>query len=235
MTKQKVPTADPGIVIGYTRASTGKQELGPQAQRAALEDWCREHKANLVAVHEDRGVSGGTPIDDRPGLLAALNSLRARGAGVLLVARRDRLARDPLVALMAERLAERSGATVCSADGQGNGHGPEGELMRRVLDAVAQFERSLIRLRIRSALAVKRSRGEKLGGRVPYGYRLGRDKRRLEPYMPEQKVIDRATALRAAGMPLRSVARALEAEGHTPRSGRQWHQQAILRITTARA
>jgi DNA invertase Pin-like site-specific DNA recombinase len=234
MTKKRVPPVDPGTVIGYVRASTGRQELGPQAQRVALKDWCQEHKATLVAVHEDRGVSGSTPIDHRPGLLAAFDGLRARGAGVLLVARRDRLARDPLVALMAERLAERSGAMVCSADGQGNGHGPEGELMRRVLDAVAQFERSLIRLRIRSALEVKRRRGEKLGGRVPYGYRLARDRRRLEPYQPEQRVIDRAKALRASGMPLRSVARALEEEGHMPRSGRKWHQQSILRITAAR-
>src|SRR5688572_24763258 len=89
--------------VGYLRVSTEDQSLGLDAQREALTRWCAANGATLVAVHVDQGVSGGAPLEERPALLAALDELRVRGAGVLLVAKRDRLARDTLVAGMVER------------------------------------------------------------------------------------------------------------------------------------
>ena len=58
--------------VGYIRVSTEEQTLGPEAQRVALARWAEARKIQLVAVHEDRGVSGAAPLDRRPGLLAAL-------------------------------------------------------------------------------------------------------------------------------------------------------------------
>ncbi len=74
---------------------------------------------------------------------------------MLLVAKRDRLARDVVVAAMVDRLAERHGARVLAADGTGNGDGPEAMLMRGIVDVFAQYERALIRARTKAALAVK--------------------------------------------------------------------------------
>lgn len=45
-------------------------------------------------------------MEDRPDLLAALDGLDALGAGTLVVAKRDRLARDVLTAALVERLRE---------------------------------------------------------------------------------------------------------------------------------
>ena len=122
----------------------------------------------VVATHEDRGVSGGAEIDKRPGLIAALEALRTERAGILVVAKRDRLARDVLVAAMVERLCQREGARIQSADGTGNGDSPEAKLLRTMIDAFAAYERALIRARTRAALAAKKARGERVGG-VPYG------------------------------------------------------------------
>jgi hypothetical protein len=83
-------------------------------------------------VFTDPGVSGGAALDKRPGLLAALAALRTHNAGLLLVAKRDRLARDSLLAALVERLAERLGARVQSADGAADGDAPEDVLMRRI-------------------------------------------------------------------------------------------------------
>ncbi len=51
------------------------------------------------------------PIDKRPALSAALASVRRHGAGVLVVAKRDRIARDvlpaPIVAARVGNLALR--------------------------------------------------------------------------------------------------------------------------------
>ncbi len=85
---------DPKKVVGYVRVSTDEQALGPEAQKTALEAWCKAHEAVLISVCEDIGISGAAPLEKRPGLNQALDTLTLEGAGVLLVAKRDRLARD---------------------------------------------------------------------------------------------------------------------------------------------
>ena len=100
---------------GYIRVSTEDQTLGPDAQRAALERWASARSVELVGVFEDRGVSGATALDRRPGLLAALDCMTAHGAGLLVAAKRDRFARDVILAAQLERLVERVGAKLVSS------------------------------------------------------------------------------------------------------------------------
>ncbi len=182
----------------------------------------------MVAWHEDRGISGGAQLEDRPGLTAAVADLKTRGAGLLVVAKRDRLARDVLTAALVERLAERSGARVVSADGTGNGDTPEAALMRSMIDAFAAYERALIRSRTKAALAVKKARGERVGG-VPYGKRVGEDGKLVED-AAEGVVIARARELRSEGLSLRAIGRALTDDGHAPRNGKRWHVQVLARM-----
>lgn len=221
---------NPSLVVGYVRCSTEEQNLGPEAQREALARWCAANGARLVAVHEDAGVSGAMPLDKRPALLAAVDAVAAHGAGVLLVAKRDRLARDVVVAAMVERLAERHGARVLAADGAGNGVGPEAMLLRGIVDVFAQYERALIRARTKAALGVKRARGERTGGLVPYGFHLAADGVHLERNEAEQAVVALARSLRADGWTLRAIAGELAARGIVPRTGGAWHPQTVARL-----
>ena len=225
-------SASPAIVVGYVRVSTDSQDLGPDAQRAALAKWCAANGAQLVAVHQDIGVSGGAALDERPGLLAALADVKAVGAGVLLVAKRDRLARDVVVAAMVERLVEREGARLLTSDGTGNGEGPEAQLMRGIVDVFAQYERALIRARTKAALAVKKARGERTGS-VPYGFRLSADSVHLEADDVEARAVALAKQLRAEGNTLRNVGARLLAEGFAPRGGATWHPDTVARIVAA--
>jgi DNA invertase Pin-like site-specific DNA recombinase len=221
-------SADPGRVVAYLRVSTDDQTLGPEAQRAAVERWCATHGATLVATFEDH-VSGGAAIEKRPGLVAALDALVEHGAGVLLVAKRDRLARDPIIAAMTERLVERAGARVLSAAGEGTeGDDPAAVLMRRMIDAFAEYERALIRARTRAALGVKRGRGERVG-QVPFGFRLGADGVHLEAHDEEQRAVVRVRTLRAEGLSLDGVAARLNAEG-VPARGERWYGMTVGRI-----
>lgn len=216
-------------VVGYLRVSTDEQHLGPQAQRDALERWCQAHGAELVTVCEDLGVSGAAELEKRPGLLAALDALAAHGAGALLVAKRDRLARDTMLAAMIERLAERAGARVLSADGTGNEQSPEGALLRAMVDAFAAYERALIRSRTKAALAVKRSRGERVG-MLPYGFELGADGRHLAENPTEQRALARIRELRAAGLSLRAITARLN-ETVPPVRGARWHLTTVHRLS----
>ena len=119
-----------------------------------------------------------------PGLARALVDLHERRAGILVVARRDRLARDVGIALAIERAVTRSGARIISADGTGNGQTPADAFLRTVIDGASAYERALIAARTKAALAAKRARGFR-SGEVPFGFTAVQDGR-LVPCEREQ-------------------------------------------------
>jgi len=219
--------ADTKKVVAYIRVSTDRQELGPEAQRAAVLLWARTQGATVVAWCEDRDVSGATSIDARPGFLAAMAAIREHGAGVLVAAKRDRIARDVVVAAAAGHAVRGLGATIRTADGSSDQDGPEGELLRGVVDVFASYERALIRSRTRAALQAKKVRGERVGT-VPYGYQA--DGARLVAHVEEQATIALARALRDEGMSLATVGTELAALGHRNRKGRAFDAPAVCRM-----
>jgi len=225
-------SGDPKVAVGYIRASKEEQQLTPEAQRSAMQSWCDREALDLVAVFEDH-LCGATEIDKRPGLLDALAALGEHGAGVFVVAKRDRIGRDVLVSAMVERLVEKKGAHVAAADGVGNGDTPESAMMRGIVDVFAQYERALIRARTRAALAVKKARGERIGS-VPYGWKLAADKRHLEPDAGEQEIIKAARELQEEGLTLRAVGKELAARGMFPRSGSStWNPKTVRSVLSA--
>lgn len=227
MAKRKRHPGDPKRAVAYVRVSTDEQSLGPEAQREAITKWCQGHGIEVVAVCEDIGISGGADVEKRPGLLEAMNALVEHDAGVLAVHKRDRLARDVMHAGLIERLAERAGAKVHSADGISNGDSPEAVLQRGIMDLFAMYERLLIRARTKAGLAVKRSRGEYTGGGVPYGWRLSKDAKHLVPDSAEQPVLAAARSLREDGLSLRAIGSELESRGMLPRGGNAWNPKSV--------
>ena len=194
--------------------------------------WCHSKGVELVSVFEER-ASGGSPLDRRQQLVAAIDAVADENAGVFLVLRRDRLARDSIAAAMICRLVQRNGGRVVTTTGIGNGDAPEDELLRGLLDLFAQYERALIRARTRAGMAVKRDRGERIG-RIPFGCRIGDDGRTLVEDPVEQGTISAMQELRLQGMTQSEIAAELNAKGHWGRSrnGRPspWHQTAVGRF-----
>src|SRR5208337_4129386 len=173
---KRIKAGSPLVAVAYIRVSKDEQKLGPEAQRASIEAWAAREGVQVAAWPVDQGVSSVTPVDKRPALMEALRRLREHGAGVLVVAKRDRIARDPMLTRMIEGEAARTGAVIISAAGEASGGtAPADVMMRGVVDLFAEYERGLIRARTKAALAVKKTRGEKTGGGVPYGYRRKAD------------------------------------------------------------
>ena len=217
------------VAIAYVRVSTDEQRLGPEAQRAAIQAWATREGIAIAAWHVDHGVSGASTIETRPALCAALAALREHGAGVLVIAKRDRIARDVVIAAGVEHAAASSGASVVSAAGEGNGDAPADQFMRGVIDCAAQYERGLIRARTKAALAAKSAKGE-LVGSVPFGYQLARDGVHLVAVDYEQATIARARLLVGEGRSLRAVAAQLASEGHVSRKGRPFFPAQVARM-----
>lgn len=218
----------------YLRVSTQDQAesgAGLAAQLDACRRFARSQDAELTAVFEDKGVSGAKGLESRPGLLDAIATLNK--GDVLVVAKRDRLGRDPIKVAMIESAVARKGARIVSAAGEGtDGDDPASVLMRRMIDAFAEYERLLIGARTKAALGAKKARGERTGA-VPYGYRLASDGVHLDPIAKEQKVIAEARRLHKAGQSLRAIARELDRRGVVSRSGKTFLAEQVKRLLAA--
>jgi len=216
---------DPKVAVAYLRVSTQEQDLGPEAQKAAIGAWADRLGVRVVAYFEDR-LSGGTKVEDRPAMLEAFGALRSSGAGLLVAAKRDRIARDVVVAATVEQMAREAGARVATADGVAVEDTPEGMLLRGLMDLFAQYERAVIRARTRAALAVKRSKGLQYTRRAPLGFRF-EDGRVMED-AAERDMLARVREMKNRGFSLARVAGILNAEGTRCRGGR-WHVTTLAR------
>ena len=74
----------------------------------------------------------------------------------------------------------------------------------------------MIAARTKAALGVKKAKGEKTRGSVPFRFILAAEGVHLEPHPVEHPVLVRILELRRAGMGGRRIAAALTAEGHQP-------------------
>lgn len=219
---------------GLTRVSTGKQALsglGLEAQQDAISSCASRMGADLIDTQDEPDVSGATPNEDRPVLMDTISRL-GRG-DVLIVAKRDRLGRDPIHVAMIERLVERRGARIVSAAGEGTADDePTSVLMRRIVDAFAEYERLCGKSRTRMALRAKRQRGERAGN-VPFGYLADQDGR-LTPNLVEQGVIAAVVSAQLAGMTQREIVSALAVAGVVGRKGKPLTKTQVQRILRAR-
>ena len=214
-------------IIGYLRVSTDEQAssgLGLDAQLDAI----KATVDDLDAVYRDEGFSGSDP--KRPGLMDALDALSV--GDTLVVAKRDRLARDTFFAAWVEKEAKRRGARILSAAGEGTeSEDPASVLMRNIIDSFAQYERDLIAARTAAALEQKRRRGEKTGGDVPFGYRLAADGIHLDAHGDEQRALEIMTELHNRGWTLRQIGGELEARGIKTKKGKtHWQPRVISRM-----
>lgn len=217
-------------IIGYVRVSTDQQAesgLGLEAQRASIAAYAEKMHVADYKIFSDEGLSGALALDKRPGMLDAIAAL-TKGA-TLVVAKRDRLGRDPLVLAMIESAVKRKGARIASVAGEGTGSDEPSEiLMRRLVDAFSEYERLIIGARTKGALRVKREKGQRVG-HIPFGKKLAADGIHLEDNENEIKTIKMIHTLRSRKNSIRDVAYKMNIQGKLNR-GSVWNHASVHRI-----
>lgn len=217
----------------YLRVSTDKQEdsgLGLEAQRHACLEWIKEHVGGETIEFID--VVTGTDrkrkeLEERPHLLEALSLLSKDD--VLIVHKRERLARDPYIMGMIERIIEKKKAKLISAIGEMEGDQPHDFLLRGIMDLFAMYEALIISTRTKAALARKKARGERLG-RVAYGQRLNAEGL-TEAHPEEAKILKKMYTYRVhQKLSFRDIADRLNEEGLRNRGGGIWTHGATSRV-----
>lgn len=214
--------------VSYLRVS-GKGQVegdGFPRQRTAIAKFAKAAKFDLVEEFRDEGVSGTKDLEGRPGLAALLDRIETNGVKVVIVERADRLARDLMVSEVILDQLTQAGAKVLTADGADLSSAeddPTRTLIRQVLSAVAQFDKSVTVLKLRAARERLRRKGKRVEGRKPYGFR------------PDERVIlDRMRQMRQRPRGERpsyeTIAAQLNADGRTTRYGKAWTRAGVFQV-----
>jgi DNA invertase Pin-like site-specific DNA recombinase len=142
----------------YVRVSTAEQDTG--LQETELREYVESRGWSYV-VYRDQGQSGAK--NDRPALTALLNDLRRRKADVVVVWALDRLARSLKHLLTIAEECRLLGVDLVSLRQNIDTTLPAGRLTFAVLGAVAEFEREMLRERVKAGMAQARRAGKRVG------------------------------------------------------------------------
>ena len=210
--------------FAYLRVS-GKGQVkgdGFTRQLQAIKKYSAEHDIKIVQVYREEGVSGAKESMDRPAWAEMMTALHSNGVKAIVIEKLDRLARDLMVQEATIADLEKGGFILISvAEPDLMANDPTRILMRQLMGAVAQYDKSQIVLKLRGARIRKRAAEGRCEGRKPFG----RDE-------VEKAAVERMTALRAEGLAFDRIAERLNAEGVSTRTGKRWHGVVVNRILT---
>lgn len=203
--------------FGYVRVSGASQVDGDGEARQleSIKGFLAQAGGALTAHVFEKAVSGTVEAMERPAFVDLLAFVKPGDA--IVVERLDRVARDLMVQEFFLRECRARGLQVFAAD-QGmldlasNDGDPTRKLIRQVLGALAEWEKSALVLKLRKA----RERSGHLGGSRPYG-----------DTPAERQIQDLIRRYRVLGFGWPTVAEHLNNEGFLTRKGRSWDKWAV--------
>jgi DNA invertase Pin-like site-specific DNA recombinase len=156
-----VPDKKPMRIATYARVSTDRQDLEVQLQE--LRDFAARRGWTIVGAYADV-LSGAR--EQRPGLERLVADAHRRQFELLLLWKLDRLGRSLLhMVQVMDDLLRRGIDVVSATEPHMDSTTPQGRLLRNIFASVAEYERELIRERVRAGMRRAKAKGVQLGRR----------------------------------------------------------------------
>src|SRR5438445_10367846 len=173
----------------YARVSTLNNGQDVSMQVREFEEFCASRRWTAIDRYIDTGISGSK--DSRLELNRLMADAKRRKFDAVVVYRFDRFARSTrhLVNALAEFNA--LGIQFISMDEDIDTSTPNGRLVFGIFASIAEFERDLIRERVRSGIANRKAKGLRVGRK------------------PVKIDMDRLRQLKAQGQTIRQIAQTL--------------------------
>jgi DNA invertase Pin-like site-specific DNA recombinase len=210
------------LCYGYLRVSGRGQVEGDgfPRQREAIKTFCEAQSVRVARYFQEEGVSGTKDLEDRPALSELLETIINSDVRTVMVEKLDRLARDLMVqeTLISEfckhgiELISVAEPDLCSDD-------PSRKLVRQMFGAIAEYEKSMIVLKLRGARQRVRAKTGRCEGAKPYGERDG-----------EQAIVERVKQYAGLGMNYSQIAGQLNQDGVKTRIGGSWYPMGVSRL-----
>ncbi|MEY9594434.1 DNA invertase Pin-like site-specific DNA recombinase [Bradyrhizobium yuanmingense] len=207
--------------VAYLRTSSAANVDGDSQirQLVAIRAYAKAAGIEIVGTYTDDAVRGDNSIENRPGFAEMMQRLLSNGVRMIIVETASRFARDLIVQEVGFEMLKDRGINLIAADKPDAflDDGPTAVLIRQVLGAVSQFEKSMLVSKLRGARERKRSTGAKVEGR-----------KSLAETRPEAAAL--ARELHRAGSSLREIASELAADGHLNSKGKPFSAQSVANM-----
>jgi DNA invertase Pin-like site-specific DNA recombinase len=145
----------------YARVSTLNHGQDPEVQLRELRAYCERRGFEIVDEYVDTGISGSR--ERRPALDKLITACRKRLVDGVVVYRYDRFARSLRQLVNALEEFRSLGIDFISIHEGVDTSTPNGRLIFGIFASIAEFERELIRDRVRSGLAAAKAKGKRIG------------------------------------------------------------------------
>ena len=145
----------------YARISTLNHGQDPEVQLRELREFCHQRGFTIAQEYVDRGICGSR--EQRPALDKLIADCRKRIVDAVVVYRYDRFARSLRQLVNALDEFRSLGIDFISIHEGVDTSTPNGRLIFGIFASIAEFERELIRDRVRSGLAAAKARGKRVG------------------------------------------------------------------------
>ncbi len=223
--------------FGYVRVS-GRGQIdgdGPQRQRDAIQKFCSEQGLDPLFFFTEEAVSGTIDGLSRPVFLQMIQEIETAPKGsplrevCIVLERMDRLARDLIVSEVILKECAARGIPVYAADqGQkidqaSTEADPTRKLIRQIMGALSEWEKSVIVKKLRAARDRKRQETGRCEGVKPYGD--------LEAEIAVLRWLEISRVNRNS---YETIARGANALGYVTRSGRPWTKAAVYQVLNRR-
>lgn len=208
--------------FAYLRVSGRGQVEGDgfTRQLSAIKSYAATHEIKITLVFREEGVSGSVENMNRPAWQELMATLHSNGVRTILIEKLDRLARDLMIQETAIADLRKNGIMLISvAEPDLMASDPTRVLMRQLMGAVAQYDKSQIVAKLRGARMRMKAAEGRCEGRKPFGH-----------YHGEDLAIGRIRELRATGIGFDRIAAVLNTERVPTRSGKPWHGIVVNRI-----
>jgi site-specific DNA recombinase len=215
--------------IVYTRFSPRRnadESESCEVQLAYCEQYCAQKGHEIAEIIHDPDVSGADEY--RENLWQAINGL---GKGwVLIVHKRDRLARNVFLSEQIIRAVDKKGATIEAVSGDVTGNGPEHVMIRQVLASISEYERKIIGIRTSHAMRYHQANGRRMGVECPYGWRDAPEPGRMVESDSERSVIAEMRGKFDEGWGYTKIANWLNANRRDMARHGRWNVKTVRKI-----
>ncbi len=216
--------------LGYVRVSSqdqAREGLSLATQKEKIEAYCNLNDFDLQGIFEDAGISGKN-LTGRPGIQKVLKMANKKEVDAVICFKLDRMFRSTMDALETTQRFNKLGISFHSINERIDTESATGEFFFTLLAAIGQMERRMAGERIKVVMEHKKQNGEKLGGKIPYGFNV--DDGKLIENKAERKVINKILKLNKAGLNYSMIARKLNASKIVAKNGGKWFPQTIKNV-----
>jgi DNA invertase Pin-like site-specific DNA recombinase len=194
-------------------ANVGEDRDSLARQRAAIRAFADRAGYEIFAEHYDPAVSGLDAVHQRPAFARMMATIAGDGVRTIIVESASRFARDLIVQETGYAYLRDLGIALIAADDPDAfaGDTPTQVLIRQILGAVSQFQKTELVAKLAAARARKRARGEHAQG--------------LPPAPAKARAL--AKQLRRKELSLRAISAKLAEKGFLAPSGKPYGAQSV--------